>query len=50
MKKASRWKTSVLSEAEEAEVQLPWSRGQRRSAWKAQVAARVLAKDSLRPE
>ena len=43
MKKKSRWKASVLSEAEEAEMQLPWTRGQRRTAWKARVAARVLA-------
>lgn len=40
--KNRRWLTSAIAEAKNSDVHLPWARGDRRSEWKAKVAARAL--------
>lgn len=39
--KSRRWLNSAIAEAKNSDVQLPWARGNRRSEWKAGVAARA---------
>lgn len=39
--KNRRWLTSAIEQAKTSDAPLPWARGNRRSAWKAKVAARV---------
>ncbi|MBU2934787.1 MULTISPECIES: hypothetical protein [Pacificibacter] len=39
--KNRRWLTSAIEQAKTSDVHLPWARGNRRSEWKAKVAARV---------
>jgi hypothetical protein len=33
MRKERRWMTSVLKEAAKTELKMPWTRGNRRTAW-----------------
>ncbi|MBU2868252.1 hypothetical protein [Pacificibacter marinus] len=39
--KNRRWLTSAIEQAKTSDVHLPWARGNRRSEWKAKVAARA---------